>query len=513
MSNVIAIYCRLSLEDGDVAESESISNQRDLIKNYISNNDDFTCSKTVEYVDDGYTGLNFERPSAKKMLDEVKEGKINTIIVKDFSRFGRNDIEVGDYIEQIFPFLNIRFIAINDNFDSHKLQNTTGNMNFVFSSFMNYYYIKDVSSKVQTANRIKMKKGEYLTGKAPFGYIKSDIEKNKLVIDEYSASIVKKIFDLFIKGYSINDVARQLNKENIPTPSIYMNNKIKADFWSKTAVSDILKNEVYIGTFIGGRTKSKIVGNKFVSKQMPTDTWIIIENNHDAIVDKETFVFANEMRIKKPKINKPKANDYLLKGKIVCEKCGHKLYKSKSKYNAYFFCYYATVNGGTCFCGKVYENKLLDILESAIKLELSLINSEKEKALNINKQSEEKITILNDKLKKLDKTLSANKNYVIKLYEQYKNDDINKDNFISIRQKKADETKAIETEKEFANNEILKLKEEIQKNEKFEVISTANETNILTKELVNQMVDCIKIYNDMQIEIVWKHRGNILYTM
>ncbi len=245
-----AIYVRLSDEDGDFSilkksESNSISNQKQMLYNFVKNKPDIMVIK--EYSDDGYTGTNFERPGFQKMLDLVKKGKINCIIVKDLSWLGGDYIEVGDYLEHIFPFLGIRFISVNDNYDSIR---HIGGMNIALTTLMHDYYSKELSIKVKDGVRIRMRRGNYITD-TPYGYKK--ISKHQLVPDENTAPIVKCIFQLTLAGKKTTDIAKELNSENIEPPIIYKKYKIRENLkdqrmiWTKNAIIKILHDYQYLG--------------------------------------------------------------------------------------------------------------------------------------------------------------------------------------------------------------------------------------------------------------------------
>jgi DNA invertase Pin-like site-specific DNA recombinase len=222
MEYTVALYIRLSAADEDKdGESDSVVNQRDLLNHYVSSNAEFSECKILTFIDDGYTGTNFDRPAANDMLEKAKKGEVNCIIVKDFSRFGRNYIEVGDYLEQIFPFLGVRFISVNDRFDSKNNTGFTAGLDVAFKTFLHSLYSKDISFKVRNGKIAKAQKGEHLCKLAPYGYQKSTTEKNKLVVDEEIAPVIRHIYDLALKGMLQAEIAKQLNSENIDTPLVH----------------------------------------------------------------------------------------------------------------------------------------------------------------------------------------------------------------------------------------------------------------------------------------------------
>ena len=257
-------YYRLSKEDGDKAESDSIVNQKALVREFLKMHPDIQIYE--ERVDDGYTGVNFERPSFQAMLEDIKSGKINCVIVKDLSRFGRNYIEAGRYIEKIFPYLGVRFIAINDNIDTASAMSASDELLIPFNNLINDAYCRDISIKVRSHLDIKRENGQYISPFAPYGYKKSEQNKNQLVIDEKPASVVRQIFKWKIDGMSAARIADKLNHLGIPTPIEYkhMNGEtLHCEFqkkpdskWMANSVNRILGNEVYTGVLVQGKTSS-----------------------------------------------------------------------------------------------------------------------------------------------------------------------------------------------------------------------------------------------------------------
>lgn len=255
------LYLRLSRDDGDKEESNSITGQRELLRDFIR-----TRPELREYavrIDDGFTGSNFERPSFKKMLEDVKAGRTNCIIVKDLSRFGRNYLDAGEYIEKIFPFLGVRFIAVNDNYDSLGGKNASDELIIPFKNLINEAYCRDISVKVRTQLEVKRKSGQHIGAFAVYGYLKDETDKNRLVADEYAADVVRDIFKWKLEGMSPQDIAARLNHSGVLSPMEYKRSlgmrfatSFKANpqaAWSANAVLRILKNPVYTGVLIQGR--------------------------------------------------------------------------------------------------------------------------------------------------------------------------------------------------------------------------------------------------------------------
>ena len=290
------LYLRLSRDDGDKEESGSITGQRELLRDYISQHPELR-----EYairVDDGFSGSTFERPGFQKMIEDVKAGRTDCIIVKDLSRFGRNYLDAGEYIEKIFPFLGVRFIAVNDNYDSLGERKSSDDLIIPFKNLINEAYCRDISMKIRSQLEIKRKNGQFLGSFATFGYLKDEQDKNKLVVDQYAADIVRDIFKWKLEGISPQDIADALNKLGILSPMEYKRSlgmKYTTSFktsakaaWSAGTVIRILKNPIYTGVLIQGKeTTPSYKVHKRIAKDK--SEWTVIENSHEAIISEIDF--------------------------------------------------------------------------------------------------------------------------------------------------------------------------------------------------------------------------------
>lgn len=326
-------YLRLSKEDEFVKdESNSISNQRELIRKYIRKSPELMKMEQVELKDDGYSGKNMERPAMQELLSMVKKGKVYCIIVKDISRFSRDYIETGKYMEQIFPFLGIRFISINDNYDSTECTGGIAEIDVAFKGILYDFYSEDLSEKVKTSLSVRRASGKYLAPFAPYGYRKSENDNHKLEVDEESAHIVKRIYNEYICGSSMYKIAQKLNEEHVITPAEYISRKGyhdafnyvgKSRTWTSATVSRILRNEMYTGNYVYGRFKSAEVGAKHPVAQSEED-WKKIENHHEAIISEEMFDTVQKKRAGNRNTSQVRES-HCLKGKIICGNCGHKM--------------------------------------------------------------------------------------------------------------------------------------------------------------------------------------------
>ncbi len=326
-----AIYARLSKEDDKKAgdDSESIKNQIALITEYAEKQGINVCEI---YIDDGISGTTSERPNLERMINDIYEKKINMVITKDLSRLSRNYIDTGRFLEVLFPEYSVRYISLLDGID-------TGSESYndditPFKGVFNDMFAKDISRKITSVKRNKQKQGLFIGSKAPYGYKKSPTVKNVIIIDEQTADIVRHIFKLALDGMSCRQIAVTLTEAGIPTPAQYakINLKKKAPFsgkWSSERISEMLKNEVYIGNMVQGRSKKASYKSKKTIK-IPKEKWMIVENTHEAIIDKETFQKVGEL-IKSRTHTRHRTYDFPLKGIVFCKECGYPLASIKRK--------------------------------------------------------------------------------------------------------------------------------------------------------------------------------------
>lgn len=368
-----AIYVRLSKEDGDVsdaskAESNSISNQKELIKDFLK--DKLDIRVVSERVDDGYSGVNFERPAFLLMLEDIRQGKVDCVVVKDLSRFGRNYIESGRYIEKIFPMLGVRFIAINDNYDSFTGKSQTDDIVIPFKNLINDAYCRDISIKIRSHLDIKRRKGEFIASYTVYGYKKDEQDHNRLVVDEYAAGVVKNIFAWKIGGMSQQRIADRLNQMGVLSPAEYKKScgsKYRAKFqtkkkslWSAVAVARILTNEGYTGTLIQGRfTTPNYKVKKTVVKSEAE--WVRICDAFEAVISWEEFETVQRLLEKDTRVAPERKEVYLFSGLLVCGDCGRQMSRKVSTVTGKKYVYYmcsANKKEGICSSHRIREEEL-----------------------------------------------------------------------------------------------------------------------------------------------------------
>lgn len=361
--NVVG-YLRLSKEDSESIESNSIVNQRELIEQYISGKEDL---KLVDYyIDDGYSGTNFNRPGFERLLQDMKNKKINCIIVKDLSRFARNHIEADMYFENIFPALNIRFISVIENIDSFENPDSMDNLIVPFKNLLNDAYAKDISKKVKSALTAKRLNGEFIGTSATYGYIKNPKDKHKLIIDEVASKYVIEIFNGIIEGKTASEIANELNKNNILTPAAYKRKNeqeyenVKIDKkWNAKMINKMLKDRIYVGDLIQGKKK---VENYRSHKLITTkkDEWIIIQNNHEPIISKDKFDKVQEI-IEKNKCARSNKEKDLFYRLLKCSDCGSSFTLRKAKKYEYYHCT-SYVRNGSCTSHSIRKDKLIELV-------------------------------------------------------------------------------------------------------------------------------------------------------
>lgn len=517
----VGIYARLSKEDGDNEFSESIDNQIDLIKKFIDNKESFLLIET--YIDDGYSGLKFDnRIAFQKMIMDIKEGKINTVITKDMSRFGRESIETSTYVEKLFPMLGVRYISILDGYDSFTGQNIDV---APFKILLNDMYSKDISKKVRGSFEIKRQRGQFIGSTTPYGYVKCKEDHNKLIIDEYAASVVKRIFALYLEGNGKGAIATILEKEHILPPSVYKKEILKENYynphmkykkvtWSFQTIHQILTNEVYVGNMV--QKKYETISYKVKKKRIvPKEEQIIVAATHEAIIDRDTFETVQDLmkcRTKSLSTNQVEVN--LFAGKLQCAECGHfftKIYDSRKKEFIGYVCAQYKRHGNLyCTSHMLKEDEfepfVLGVLKEEARKQITTFEINElsdyviEKGNNGFNNLKMQINILVEKEKKL-------KNYKQKAFENYSDGMITKEEYIeysnsydikiNLNKKKIEEMQG-----------KLENKKESEKQYAFWTEKFINYMNVdkLTREMVVELIDKIVVDKDRNVDIYFKFK-------
>lgn len=513
--NRVAIYLRLSMEDADDRdESNSIGSQRMLITEYIDCHEELRKMERAEFCDDGFSGTDMRRPGIQKLLGEVKAGRIGCVVVKDMSRFSRDYIELGAYMNQIFPFWGVRFIAINDHYDSQEHKGSTAPIDTAFQTLLYDLYSKDISVKVKATISSKCANGEFAFGTAPFGYGKSSEIKNGVVVNPDEAEVVRDIFSLAYAGNSSTQIARMLNEKKTPTAMQMRypdrknkDGKIRA--WSTQAVRHILNNRFYLGEMTYGRTRRKYVGSKAGIKTPETE-WKTIENHHEPLVTAEVYEkvcrFHDGVSVERKMEKNP------LVGKLYCGGCGYtmayKPLRGKNKHGR-FECYkHATLQIPDC-CTYFSADMLEELVLSMLIKELMLRG-------DAGKQKESLRSFQKACMEKLEKELAENRNQrellsqgKADLYESYALGEMDAVSYREKAEEMTEQNALLSVREKELLNELEGVREEFRKTEEdMRQIIRFSHMEKLTQEAVDAFIKRIYVYKDKRVEIEWNFGEN-----
>lgn len=523
----VAKYIRLSREDGDDKdESNSVTSQDKILDELIcdlrnSSSDEYVVYDT--YVDDGFSGTDFNRPDFQRLLQDMKSGKINMVIVKDLSRLGRNYIESGNYIEQIFPLFNVRFVTKAEDIDSYYKPATVNNVMVPFKNLMNDEYCRDISNKIILANNARKRNGQYLGSFPLYGYKKDPNDKYKLIIDEESAEVVRFIYKLFLEGKGRVTITKTLNDMGILNPTAYKQKVLGQNYvnsfnmdgntlWCDRTVSHILKNEMYTGTLIQG--KKKMISYK-VHKQVdvPKENWIVVKNNHEAIIDIETFEKVQDIIKRDTRIKGDGTGEVsLFAGYIRCADCLRAMNKkstnNKLKTYYYYVCNtYRKKKEGACTKHTIRSDYLEKIVLESIKLQIDLALEMEKMIQKINKSPTR--NIYNANIEKLIQSKNNELEKIKKLkkvaYEDWKLGIITQEEYFEY--KMTYEKDIINIEENIKNLQEEKKKYEEQvlgDNSWIDVLKEKRNITNLTRDIIIELIDCIYIHEGGNITIKFK---------
>lgn len=536
---ILALYLRLSKEDGDmVDESNSITNQRLILRKFVEQKPEFAGFEIKEYIDDGFSGKNFERPGVQELLEDVKSGKVSIIIVKDFSRFGRNHIEVGNYIEKIFPLLDVRFIAVNNSFDSKDYKGTTPDMDVAFENLMYDYFSEENSVKIKNDLMGRRKRGKYLATFAAFGYKKSPTDHNRIVIDEEAAAIVRMIFEKYAECGIKAEVARYLNQKDIPTPQIYAvksgstyqwKYQGEKKVWNGSIIGRILKNEIYVGNTVFHKKETIEVGSRR-TKCLSKDEWEVCEGTHEPIISKELFEYVNSMDARTSSIKKLADRENLdktvycegekrkrgsadspVKGLVKCGGCRHNMQR-RSRLNASYYCryYYETKQEGCC-PENVKETELIAVVLSAIRNQAMLAGEMGRLQDLYNNQFQERVKADQEQKNQLQEQIQKLTDSNFSLYESYAKGEIDADCFLQKKENNNKQIEIYEAELRACHSKETAVPDE--KSDLLNLLKGKENLTDLTKEVVRQLVDAVYVYGGNRVEVVFKFQDKSVETL
>ncbi len=516
-----AMYIRLSKEDGDKVESNSVTNQRDLIYNYLKNNKEIIL--VSEKVDDGYSGVSFERPALMEMLQDVQDGKIDCIITKDLSRFGRNYIETGRYIEEIFPTLGVRFIAINDGVDTAKQQSISDSILLPFKNLMNDAYARDISIKTRTGLSVRQKRGDFIGSFPVYGYMRSPEQKGKLIIDETVADVIKKIFAMRIAGHNNDSIANYLNNTGVLSPLAYkesLNSNYKTVFkvnahteWNHVAVGRILTNEMYTGVMVQG--KETTYNYKFKERiKVPKEDWIRVENMHEAIISKADFEIVQSVLQKDTRTAPNKEQVYLFSGFVKCADCGgnlvRKVVKNNGKSYPYLICSTYKRDNKKCKSHLINEGTLENIVFEMLKKHIELLCNLEELLEEIKHLplSQSDIQKCNKHLVSKREQLTRYNSLKVSVYEDYTDGILSKAEYIDLRDNYENLANQTEESINFLEQELASLIDNrYTHSEWIERFKEHKNITSLTRTTLTLTIDNIIIYQNKRVKINFKFKN------
>lgn len=497
----ICAYMRLSVEDRDVfgrkVESGSITSQRRLIMDFINKQPEFAKCRVIERCDDGLSGRYFDtRPQFTEMIELAKKGKINCIIVKDCSRFGRDYVELGDYLEQLFPFLGIRFIAINDHYDSDKNE---GGLDIAFKNLVYDIYSRDLSKKVKESRRRMASQGKYLAGQTLYGYRKKKKNKHQLEIEPEAAAVVREMFDMRLAGMGLTDIARNLNDRGIKCPTAHKHEKGEpttksAGFenmhWTSSTVLIILSNEIYTGAVVALKVASDRVSGKL--KARPKEEWVRAEGMHEAIVTKEEFQQVQDM-IQPQK--KPTGKRMM---RYRCGHCGRSLTRRNG---TDLYCNMGYFLDEECECRKVTAKE--PVLDEVVLEQL------KQKLMRVLDVEELKLVGKDtggagNNLDSIKNALEAVKKAKQMLFEKLADRSIDRETFKEKKREYDEEIAELEQRLSDANmNDLLLREAEDDAREKADMAKSFLDVEVMTDEIWEKFLQDVFVYPDGRMEIYW----------
>ena len=528
---VTAIYARLSVVDsGKKDNGDSIENQVYIAKQYVEERPYLNLCDT--FIDNGETGVNFNRPRFNALMDEVKVGRINCIVVKDLSRFGRNYIETGNYLESVFPFLGVRFISVNDNYDTDNPESNSECLAIALKSLINDVYAKDISRKATAALVTKQKNGEFIGTYAAYGYMKSSEDNHKIVIDEETAPVVRDIFKWKLEGMGNNAIARKLNDKGIPSPNKYRydlglvkDGRYANLLWLNTTIRSILTNAVYTGCMVQGRKKTRLMQG--LGQEMLTpDKWVIVENTHEPIIARDTFDKVQEVLDGIRRAYHEKAGKHADKGNpeniffklISCGDCGVNLtrYKSVNRNGKVYFNYicpnYERNETRACPHRKsLSEPLLIETVWNAIRAEIDLSVNTECLALKVQNggKAKSKVKTVREQITEAKRKIERTTNLATALYDDYAEGILNESEYLFAKQKYREEKHLWEQRlDELIAEEKTNTVSFVHDNKWIAMWSQFKDCKELTRELLLAVVERVIISENNKINVVFKHRDD-----
>lgn len=511
-------YIRLSYTDDKAVESNSVANQRKLIDDFIAQHPEIEVA--AEKVDDGYSGVLFDRPAFMEMMELIKNGEANCVIVKDLSRLGREYIETGRYLRRIFPAYGVRFIAINDNLDT--LTEKADEISVSVKNIMNEAYSRDISVKTRTALDVKRRTGDFVGAFTVYGYLKTGDKHKSLIVDTFAANVVRDIFRKRLDGYSAAHIAEELNKAGILSPLAYKRSMgipyAKNGYadkenckWSATTVIRILSDEIYTGTMVQGKQTTPHFKLKELETK-PTSEWVRVEGTHEAIIDKADFDLVQKLKRLDTRTSPQSDTVYLFSGVLICGCCGgrmtRKINRYKDKEYVYYFCP-AGKKGGCNSTSMIKESDLTDCVQTSLKAHINSVTSLNSIINSISREriNRELVSEYTGYIKSNEEQLAKVENFKRNLYENLVNGVLSKDEFLQYKQEYSAKAEDIKTAIQDWNDKLSEaLENRGDRNRWINHFTQFSEMENLDRAVVARLIQSIIINADKSIEIRFNYQ-------
>ena len=510
-----ALYIRLSKDDGDKTESDSVVNQRNLLTHFADAQPEIEAYQY--YIDDGWSGASFNRPDFLRMMSDIYAQKINCVIVKDSSRFGRNASESGRYLGEIFPRLQVRYIAVNDAIDSGKSQSIAIDfLNNTMRGMINEYYVAANSESIRSTLDLERRRGDFIGSFAKYGYKKDPADRHKLLIDEEAADIVRQIFKMYLNGSGIRTIVRHLNDRGIPNPSTYkqhigLNFKARtiggSPLWSDKTVRRILHDEMYIGNMVQGKFKKISYKDKSIRACDQSD-WFRVPNTHEAIINSDDFERAQRMLDRGAKASVKTGEVDLFSGLLRCADCGHALIKKTNRNPDKTYVYYrcSTYNKCKSACSAHtirYEKLYTCVLTCIQQMVAATVNADE-----VLKQMRQNHSAANDidiqkQIKAQEAELSKVKNLLADLYPDYKSGLINADQYRINKEKYEQKQSQLQAGIDRLRKSVDDPCTALKSNAFVEHFKQHGNIDALTRPLLTELVESIVVHQDGTLDITF----------
>ena len=523
-----ALYARISVENERKRESDTIGNQLQLLRDYASEQSDLQVFDV--YVDDNISGVDFVRPEFSRMMNDLRDGRINCVVVKDLSRLGRNYLEAGEYIELVFPFFQCRFIAITDRFDTKYQQ---ADFSVQLKNLANEMYAKDISRKITSAKRTVQEQGKLTTGRAPYGYLVDPADKQHLIVDEESAPIVKELFEMVAAGNTLHAAAVSMNERGVPSPGRLLHDrgmvttgKFQDSKWYMPTIRRILMDEVYLGWMVSGKHRSAYLttGQKGTIK-VPREEWIITKGTHEPIVTEdlfqkvqEYFVTTKEKHGLASLYNMKKRKASVLTGHLRCGECGKGMYLRQKKNgntekSGWYYCpMHENYNSSYCTKKAVRQEDVESLVLKLIQTQIKLFTDSRELCLSLNRQqsSKTKFRIYCDHIREVKGQIAKCMKNKAALYEDYSDGTISQEDYLAMGQQyaqKADDLRILLAELE---TESRKYSQTYRASSSWTHLAQQyQDIDTLTEEAVDAFIDNVTLYNNGHVEVTFHFRDEM----